>query len=202
MTNILISCPSCPQKLRVPEELLGRPVKCPKCGMIFDAPSHAGDTDPAGVPGSPPGEPPPSGLTPGEQPAATNSGPSRRIRRDAEPGRGALILTLGIVSILLPVIGWIPGILAIALGRSDQRKIRAGLMDASAADTTQAGWICGIIGTIIQALVCVACGLYMSVVFWFVTQATKNPNFLKPPPPNAPFNAPKGPGIPPPPGKA
>src|ERR1700722_3700703 len=32
-----VQCPSCKQKLRVPDNLLGKKVKCPKCATIFDA---------------------------------------------------------------------------------------------------------------------------------------------------------------------
>jgi hypothetical protein len=31
----IISCPSCDRTLRVPDELLGKKVKCPSCGLIF-----------------------------------------------------------------------------------------------------------------------------------------------------------------------
>src|SRR5262245_38761475 len=30
-------CPSCNRKLRVPDELLGKKVKCPTCGTVFPA---------------------------------------------------------------------------------------------------------------------------------------------------------------------
>jgi len=32
-----VQCPSCKQKLRVPDNLLGKKVKCPKCATIFEA---------------------------------------------------------------------------------------------------------------------------------------------------------------------
>jgi predicted Zn finger-like uncharacterized protein len=32
-----VECPSCKQKLRVPDNLLGKKVKCPKCATVFDA---------------------------------------------------------------------------------------------------------------------------------------------------------------------
>lgn len=32
-----VQCPSCMQKLRVPDTLLGKKVKCPKCSTIFEA---------------------------------------------------------------------------------------------------------------------------------------------------------------------
>lgn len=31
----VISCPSCQRPLRIPDEMIGRPVKCPECGMVF-----------------------------------------------------------------------------------------------------------------------------------------------------------------------
>lgn len=34
---ILTSCPSCGRQLRVPDELLGRQVKCPSCNAVFSA---------------------------------------------------------------------------------------------------------------------------------------------------------------------
>jgi predicted Zn finger-like uncharacterized protein len=33
----IVDCPSCNRKLRVPEELLGKKVKCPTCSGTFDA---------------------------------------------------------------------------------------------------------------------------------------------------------------------
>ena len=86
------------------------------------------------------------------------------MRRDTEPGRGTLILTMGVLSIVLPAVGWVLGIIAIVMGRTDQKKIRAGLMDRSASDLTQAGWICGIIGTCLHAISCLGCGLYITMV--------------------------------------
>jgi predicted Zn finger-like uncharacterized protein len=195
MTNMIISCPSCPQKLRVPEDLLGRPVKCPKCGIIFDAPPPEAAAEPTQDWAGEAAAPSQPGVPPQGNPVVPAPGtpPARRIRRDAEPGRGALILTLGIVSIVLPIIGWVPGIAAIVMGRSDQRKIRSGSMDRSAADTTQAGWICGIIGTVIQLLVCLACGVYMTAIAAFVASAKNNPNFGRPP---VIQGAPAGPQVP------
>jgi predicted Zn finger-like uncharacterized protein len=200
MTNMIISCPSCPQKLRVPEDLLGRPVKCPKCGIIFDAPPPEAAAEPTQDGTGEAATPTQTGVPPQVNPIVPAPGapPPRRIRRDAEPGRGALILTLGIVSIVLPIIGWVPGIAAIVMGRSDQRKIRSGLMDRNAADTTQAGWICGIIGTVIQLLVCLACGVYMTAIVAFVASAKNNPAFGRPP---VIQGGPQAPPLPAPPGQ-
>src|SRR5438093_1596348 len=35
--STIVDCPSCSRKLRVPEELLGKKVKCPTCSGTFDA---------------------------------------------------------------------------------------------------------------------------------------------------------------------
>src|SRR6516162_2226970 len=35
--SILVDCPACTRKLRVPDDLLGAKVKCPTCGGTFDA---------------------------------------------------------------------------------------------------------------------------------------------------------------------
>jgi hypothetical protein len=188
MANMIISCPSCPQKLRVPEEFFGRTVKCPKCGVTFQAAAGPAGTEPPAA-GSDPAtaseHTSPSVADPesmGGRPLTAESAPTRRIRRDAEPSRGSLVLTLGIISIVLPVIGWIPGIAAITMGRADQKKIRAGLMDRAGADTTQAGWICGIIGTCLQGITCLGCGAYITFVMLFVAQMAKNPGFRPVPP--------------------
>jgi hypothetical protein len=123
---------------------------------------------------------------------------NRPIRRDAEPGRGAMILTLGIVSIVLPVLGLIPAIMAIVMGKTDQKKIRAGRMDPDAADTTQAGWICGIIGTVIQTTMCLGCCLYVSAIF-VVIQNFGPTGPPRPPAPRVGGPGPAQPPFPPPP---
>ncbi|MGT5522908.1 zinc finger domain-containing protein, partial [Escherichia coli] len=33
---ILVNCPSCRRKLRVPDALLGKKVKCPTCQTLFE----------------------------------------------------------------------------------------------------------------------------------------------------------------------
>src|SRR5438093_2746105 len=35
--STIVDCPSCSRKLRVPDELLGKKVKCPTCSGTFDA---------------------------------------------------------------------------------------------------------------------------------------------------------------------
>ena len=65
------------------------------------------------------------------------------------PHRGTLILVLGIVGLVAcpPV-----GIAAWMMGKTDLAAIRAGRMDPAGKDTTQIGYILGIVAAIIFAL--------------------------------------------------
>jgi predicted Zn finger-like uncharacterized protein len=36
-----VDCPTCSRKLRIPDELLGKKVKCPQCGNAFVASASA-----------------------------------------------------------------------------------------------------------------------------------------------------------------
>ena len=77
-----------------------------------------------------------------------------------KPHRGTLILILGILSLVVcaPL-----GIAAWVMGSSDLKEIDAGTMDPAGRGTTQAGKICGIIGTILFILSLVIFG----VIFMF-----------------------------------
>ena len=63
-----------------------------------------------------------------------------------KPHRGTLILVLGIIGLIfcgpLAIVAWV-------LGSGDLKEIDAGRMDPAGRGTTQAGKICGIIGTIL-----------------------------------------------------
>lgn len=67
MAEETLQCPSCNQKVRAPQELLGQPVQCPLCRQIFTAPVRSSST-----PGTPPsvigiqpqGQPPGQYITP------------------------------------------------------------------------------------------------------------------------------------------
>ncbi len=175
---MIIDCPSCHRQLRVPGDLLGKMVKCPTCGTAFGAP--AASAEPAAAssieePGSPPSEPfqetksvPPSEQRPvlrtdkdddvphdygGAQP------PSRRreAREMLPPHRGVVILVLGILSLVSCCFGLILGPIAWIMGNNDLQEIRAGRMDREGEGMTNAGRICGIIGTVLGVLV-LCCG--------------------------------------------
>ena len=66
-----------------------------------------------------------------------------------KPDRGSLILVLGIFSLIVcaPL-----GIVAFLMGRGDLAEIDAGQRDSEGRTSTQAGYICGIIGTILLVL--------------------------------------------------
>ena len=70
-----------------------------------------------------------------------------------KPHRGTLILVLGILSLVVcaPL-----GIAAWIMGSGDLKQMDAGTMDPSGRSNTQAGKICGIIGTILLIIgVCI-----------------------------------------------
>jgi hypothetical protein len=85
--------------------------------------------------------------------------------RDCEPHRARLVLGLGIASLvlsvtcLLSVVGLPLGVAAVVMGRQDRRKMRAGTMDPEGQSTTQTGYICGIVGTVLNGLVVAYLGL-------------------------------------------
>jgi len=268
----IVDCPSCSRKLRVPEELLGKKVKCPTCSGTFDAvaapdlggtpmpsspvrppvnpqlelgnesriPPGSGERSPAPAAPSetPPGSLPVSEqetlMHPGSEPAAEQDlvscpycgekigkeatrcqfcgeeldeedrgndrpwdqdyRPYRDVRRDSEPHRGTLILTLGISSIVVSVlstcsyglagiVGLILGICVWVMGQKDLKKMRSNQMDPQGLGSTQAGWICGIIGTIFGGLGVLLCGVMMVFFIYMMQMSTKMTPTPTPAPP-------------------
>jgi hypothetical protein len=92
----------------------------------------------------------------------------RGPRRDAEPHRGPLILTLAIISLVAlsfsfcyglgALVGLPLGLTAWVMGRNDLAKMRKNLMDVQGQSITHAAWVCGIIGTILNGLALLTCG--------------------------------------------
>jgi hypothetical protein len=147
-------CPDCGRTLRVPDALRGKRVKCPSCGRPFKVPLEDVEVDDDVVPGvaeidedydDEQGE--------GYEKHEDKKGTSRRSRRRRpEPHRGTMVLTLGILGIVLVPI--IFGPMAWSMGSSDLAKMDAGAMDPEGRQATNAGRICGIIGTILGILWC------------------------------------------------
>lgn len=92
--------------------------------------------------------PPPIPNVPPQQPGSV-----------LEPHRGSVVLTLGILGIVLC---FICGIFAWVMGNRDLRAMDAGLMHATGRGMTNAGKICGMVGTIIASVALLAwCGIAM-----------------------------------------
>jgi len=77
-----------------------------------------------------------------------------------KPHRGTLILVLGILSLV--VCGPL-GIAAWVMGSGDLKQMDAGTMDPGGRGNTQAGKICGIIGTILMII-----GLCIGILFFAI----------------------------------
>jgi hypothetical protein len=150
----ILDCPQCERKLRVPDELLGCAVTCPTCGVTFTAPAAAA-SGPV-VPDS-------------AEDYAEEAQPSRRHSLDLKPHRGTLILVLGILSIVFVFCG-ILGPVAWIMGSTDLKEIRAGRMDSEGQGTTNAGRICGIVGTVLNLVMPVCCGIPFTLV-WVLSYA-------------------------------
>src|SRR5262249_32880213 len=161
------------RQLRVPDNLLGKMIQCPSCGTKFAAQT---------------GRPPTPGVEPVPEPVPRSTSVARRepvpapeyqrefevddrpaeqpggpVRRDVEPNRGPLVLVLGILSIVLncfPI-----GIVAWVMGQRDLGKMKRGMMDPQGRGVTQAGLICGIIGTALGGLATLFLLIYFGIVF-------------------------------------
>jgi hypothetical protein len=103
-------------------------------------------------------------------------GPYRTpVRRDCEPHRGQLLLTLGILSLVLlmcwmvAVVGLTLGIVAWVLARKDEQKIQAGTMDPEGRGLVQAAKVLGIVGTILNSLYLAGCGAYIGFVIYMAS---------------------------------
>jgi hypothetical protein len=110
-------------------------MNCPKCGHQNDL--NAKICDGCGSP-----------LVDSEQ--NRMDAPQSTSLKILQPGRGGLILTLGILS--LTCFGPIVGIPAWVMGSQDLKKINAGIISMSERGTTKGGMICGIIGTFITPI--------------------------------------------------
>ena len=79
-----------------------------------------------------------------------------------KPHRGTLILVLGILGLI--VCGPL-GIAAWVMGSGDLKQMDAGAMDTSGRGNTQAGKICGIIGTILMVIGIIVFGILFTIGF-------------------------------------
>src|SRR5438132_2773493 len=165
-----VPCPSCGRELRIPDDLIGKLVKCPACSQTFTA-SLSAPTPSADV------EVPPESYRVADSPSTQNyagQSPAADYEEDYEPRpvrsggrrrfqmehRGAMVLTLGILSLV--VCGFL-GPVAWVMGNNDLAAMRAGRMDRSGEGLTQAGRILGIISSIMLILSCILVCLWFGV---------------------------------------
>ena len=180
----VVNCPQCDRKLRVPEELLGKKVKCPTCGNTFTATAGAavaGESAPAPPPPPPPQEAPRPAGPKGDFDFQEEERPSRRPqeRREREdddydrprrrggdyaPHRGTMILVFGILAIagVIPIVF---GPMAWVMGNGDLKQIRSGRMDPEGESNTNIGRILGMVATILHSVCIVGCCLFYVIMF-------------------------------------
>ncbi len=99
-----------------------------------------------------------------------------------------MILTLGIIGLVLAIflapVGAIMSLFAWVMGHGDLVRIREGQMDEDGSESTWAGWLCGIFGTIIGFLVTMSCLSMWAVIYINEHPSTPpGPRFGAPPPP-------------------
>jgi hypothetical protein len=161
--SVQTTCPSCHKPVSIPEECFGSRVQCPICNSIFTA-----KIDPV-PPVRPVDEPATDEPRPVRQPRygrdyGTASDPDRPSVGRAQPHRGGVVLTLGILSL---VVSCFPlGIVAWVMGNNDLEAMRRGRMDPSGEGLTVAGKVCGIISVvpIMIAGVCAAVAVIGKVI--------------------------------------
>jgi predicted Zn finger-like uncharacterized protein len=114
MPEVILNCPKCQRQLRVTDELIGRPVKCPACGLTFTIP--AGGTEPQLAPVPVLEEVPRRPLEheePYPSPGPYDTGEARSSRRpldfeQGDPGRArALIMAPAIILLILNGIAFV-----------------------------------------------------------------------------------------------
>jgi hypothetical protein len=166
--------------MRLPEEMLGQEARCPGCGCVFTpgpkTPVSAGESGRSPAPVTAITEPSPLRPSPAPIPSAEPEEEERpwertqrrRTRRDSEPHRGPTILILGIIGLVVGMlcgVGLPFGVAAWVMGYRDLRKMRyAKSMDPEGEGMTQAGMVCGAIGTFFATL----CGLGVIAYFVFI----------------------------------
>ncbi len=173
----------------MPDDLLGKKVRCPGCDETFTA--ATGEIGRTGsVTASPRSEPSEAyreGAASGPTHRDVDDKPARpsrrrwddedeydddfgrplRRRRRFAPHRGGSVMTTGLLSIILsfaicPLFGFI-GIAAWVMGRNDLREIREGRMDPSGHGQPMAGFVMGIIGTGLGTLTLVGGLIWIAV---------------------------------------
>jgi hypothetical protein len=141
----VVTCPTCQRRLDVPPDLAGGPMTCPTCATSFTP-----------VLSEP--EPPTVDYQP-----APDDDLELRVRRDLLPHRGTMVLVFGILGLafmppslccgaIVSLAGIGFSVTAWVLGHGDLRAMREHRMDADGMRITRAGWICGIVGAVLNTV--------------------------------------------------
>jgi len=187
--NSVVSCPECRRALEVPNDFFGRTVQCPDCKHTFKAnpPDNAIQAaTPAPKPGldaAPPAweEPPPQPRRRGEREDDDERDDRFGERRpNAGPERGAIILALGIVSLVVGMLSlmlyiipiWLVplgiGIVGWIMGHRDLRAMRQARPEPSQHVMTLIGMILSIVGVAMSGFTALlGCGVlgFIGVMF-------------------------------------
>jgi hypothetical protein len=87
MPEVILNCPQCQHPLRVTEELQGRPVKCPACGLTFTVPAGSSEAQPLPVAPGSTREPESARQPPGEEEELGGEYYEESPRRPRRPSR-------------------------------------------------------------------------------------------------------------------
>jgi predicted Zn finger-like uncharacterized protein len=181
---LVIRCEHCQAQLRLPDEFVGKEVRCPSCQKVFMA-----REDLESRPKPPAPRPEPLAEEPGirAQPGSERPPPPRREEDDEDyprpsrrryaddpygverkaPHNGGTIQTLGILSIVLVLCCWplslVFGIIALVMASSELSRIRSGMTDPSGESQINTGRTCAIIGIVLAVIILVvSCGVNMA----------------------------------------
>jgi hypothetical protein len=184
-----IRCTYCRAALRLPDQFIGQEVRCPSCQKTFTARPPATPSPP---PPEPPerDEPPTPRRRPRDDEEDDNDPLSRRranrSKRSYRLGdRSGIVLALGITSVVfiflscivaviavivpVSIIGVAAGVVGTLLGRGDLAAIRNGDRDPAGEGMTNAGFICSIIGLIVNGIILLLqCGVGVIAAVMFV----------------------------------
>jgi len=94
--------------------------------------------------------------------------PSAPTGGSMEPHRATMVFVLGLLSLIVCALC---GPFAWRMGKADLAKMDAGQMDPEGKSLTKAGYICGMIGTILLCLGVVIWVLWMIIAVLFVGAA-------------------------------
>jgi predicted Zn finger-like uncharacterized protein len=191
MPNI-IACPSCQKQLKVPDELIGKSVKCPGCKETFTAQTMS-TSSAAPAREEVVEKPRKKAAPPPEEEEDEDEAPRKPVKRRADdddederpstrgkrrgggpkvPHRGVLILLLGIGAFV--VFGPL-GIVAWILGNTDIKEIDAGRMDPEGRGMTQIGRILGMIATILMVVsIVLGCLIFVAILAFGGFAASKH----------------------------